>query len=65
MHFVEQQKNIDCSPTLYSLQGSFVLLHGDIACIRFLAKLVVNYKYFLLFVDLFTSKIFFYPMKVF
>ena len=35
----------------------------DIADIRFLAKLAVDPKYCLLFVDLFTSKIYVYPMK--
>ena len=39
------------------------MLHADIADIRFLAKSAVDPKYFFLLVDLFTSKIYVYPMK--
>ena len=39
------------------------MLHADIADIRFLAKSAVDPKYCLLLVDLFTSKIYVYPMK--
>ena len=39
------------------------MLHADIADIRFLTKSATDPKYFLLLVDLFTSKIFVYPMK--
>ena len=41
----------------------FEVIQVDIADIRFLAKLAVDPKYCLLFVDLFTSKIYVYPMK--
>ena len=63
MPFVEQQRGIDQFSTLYSFKGPFELLHADIAHIRFLASLAVNPKYCLIFVDLFTSKIYMYPMK--
>ena len=39
------------------------MLHADIADIQFLAKSAVDPKYCLLLVDLFTSKIYVYPMK--
>ena len=38
-------------------------MHGDIADTRFLAKSAVDPKYCLLLVDLFTSKVYIYPMK--
>ena len=49
--------------TLYSVGKSFELLHAGIADTRFLAKSVVDPKYCLLLVDLFTSKVYIYPMK--
>ena len=60
--FIEKRKNIDCY-MLYSFKGPFALLYVDIADIRFLAKSAVDRKYCLLLVDLFTSKIYTYPMK--
>ena len=60
--FVEQKKNIDRS-TLYRFKSPFELLHADIAYINFLAKSAVHPKHYLLFVDLFTSKIYTYLMK--
>ena len=49
--------------TLYSISKPFELLHTDIADLRFLAKFAVDPKYCLLIVDLFSSKIYVYPMK--
>ena len=49
--------------TLFSISKPFELVHGDIADIRFLAKSAVDPKYCLLLVDLFTSKVYIYPMK--
>ena len=60
--FVTKRSNIDHS-TLYSISKPFELLHADIADLRFLAKSAVDPKYCLLIVDLFTSKIYAYPMK--
>ena len=60
--FVNKRSNIDHS-TLYSISKPFELLHADIADLRFLARSAVDPKYCLLIVDLFTSKIYVYPMK--
>ena len=60
--FVDQNKDID-RLTLYSFKGPFELLHADITYKDFLANLAVDRKYCLLFVDLFTSKIFMCPMR--
>ena len=60
--FIENKRNIDKS-TLYSFNGPFQLLHADIADIRFFSKSAVDPKYCLLFVDLFTQKIYTYPMR--
>ena len=60
--FVNKRSNIDHS-ALYSISKPFELLHADIADLRFLAKSAVDPKYCLLIVDLFTSKIYVYPMK--
>ena len=60
--FVNKRSNID-HWTLYSFRKPFELLHADIADLRFLLKLAVDPKYSLFAVDLFTSKIYVYPMK--
>ena len=60
--FVDKKKDIDRS-TLYSFSKPFKLLHADIADIRFFAKSAADPHYCLLFVDLFTQKIYTYPMK--
>ena len=60
--FVNKRSNIDHS-TLYSISKPFELLHADIADIRFLGNSAVDPKYCLLTVDLFSSKIYVYPMK--
>ena len=54
--FVEQRKDIDHSPALYSINMPFELVHADIADIRFFSTSTVDPKYCLLAVDLFTSK---------
>ena len=46
--------------TLFSIGQPY---HADIANTRFLAKSAIDPKYCLLLVDLFTSKIYIYPMK--
>ena len=56
------KSNVDHS-TLYTVGKPFELLHADIADTRFLAKSAVDPKYCLLLVDLFTSKVYIYPMK--
>ena len=60
--FIDKRTNIDCS-TLYSFSKPFEVMHADIVDLRFLAKSAVDPKYCLLIVDLFTSKIYVYPMK--
>ena len=60
--FVNKRSNIDHS-TLYSISKPFDLLHADVADLRCLKQSAVNPKYCLLLVDLFTSKIYVYPMK--
>ena len=56
------KKNI-IHTTLYSFSRPFEVLHAGIAYISFLARSVVDPKFCLLFVDLFTSKIYTYPME--
>ena len=60
--FIEQKSNVDRS-TLYSFKAPFELFHADIADIRFLAKSAVDPHYCLVLIDLFTNKIYTYPMK--
>ena len=60
--FFEKKGDIDRS-TLFSIGKPFQKVHADIADLRFLAKSAVDPKYALLAVDLFTSKIYVYPMK--
>ena len=60
--FIEKRNDIDRS-TLYSFNGPFQLLQGDIAYISFLVKSAVDPKFCLFFVNLFTSKIYTFPMK--
>ena len=61
--FVEQKKDIDRSSTLYSVNAPLQFFHADVADIRFFSKSAVDPKYALLCVDLFSSKIYIYPMK--
>ena len=61
--FIEKRSKTDRS-TIYSLSKLFEVLQADIADIRFLAKSTLDPKYCVLFVDLFTSKIYVYPMKI-
>ena len=60
--FVEKQVDVD-RLTLYSFSSHFEALQADIADIRFLGKSAVDPKHCLLFVDLFISMIYTYPMK--
>ena len=60
--YINKKSNID-HLKLYIISRPFEALHADIADLRFLAKSAVDCKYYLLIVDLFTSKIYVYPMK--
>ena len=61
--FVSRSDDIDRS-TLFSIQAPFDLLHADVCDLGFLEKSAANPKYCLLLVDLFTSKIYIYGMKI-
>ena len=54
---------MDRLSALYSIKTPFELVHADVADIRFFSKSAVDPKYFLLAVDLSTSKTSVYPMK--
>ena len=60
--FLENKKSINNS-TLYSFNDPFQLLHADIADIRFFSKSAADPHYCLLFVDLFTQKIYTFLIK--
>ena len=60
--FNDLKSNVGHS-ALFSIGKPFELLHADIADSRFLAKSAVDLKYCLLLIDLFTSKIYVYPME--
>ena len=60
--FVEKKDDIDRS-TLYSFDGPFQLLHADVGNLEFLGKSAADQKYCLLFVDLFTSKVYVYSLR--
>ena len=55
--------DIDCSSALYSIKGAFELVQEDVANIRFFSKSAENPSYCLLWVDLFSLKVYVYPMK--
>ena len=59
--FVEKCE-IDHS-TLYSFDGPFQLLHADVGNLEFLRKHATFPQYVLVLVDLFSSRIYTYPMK--
>ena len=56
--FVEKTKENIIHTALYSFHRPFEALQADIAYISFLARLAVDPKFCVLFVDLFTSKIY-------
>ena len=49
--------------TLYSFNAPFQLLHADIGNLEFLGKNATFPQYVLVIVDLFSSKVYTYPMK--
>ena len=61
--FVEQKQDIDRSSTLYSINGPMQFFHADVVDIRVFSKSAVDPKYALLCADLFSSKVYVYPMK--
>ena len=56
--FVEKTKENIIHTALYSFHRPFEALQADIAYISFLARLAVDPKFCVLFVDLFTSKLY-------
>ena len=58
-----QKRKIDRS-TLYSFYGPFQLLHSDVGNLEFLGKNATFPQYFLVIVDLFSSKFYTYSMKI-
>ena len=61
--FVEQEKDIDRSSSLYTIDGPMQFFHADPAYLQFLTKSAVDPKYALVCVDLFSSKIYVYTMR--
>ena len=61
--FVEKKDDIDRS-TLYSFNAPFQLLHADVGNLDLLGRSAADPRYCLLFVDLFTSKVYTYLMKM-
>ena len=61
--FIEQKKDIDQSSTHYRIKAPFELFHADIANIKFLSKSTAEPHYCLLCVNLFSPKIYTYPIK--
>ena len=61
--FVEQKKDIDRSSSLYTVDGPLQFFHADVAYLKFSLKSAVDPKYALICVDLFSSKVFVYPMR--
>ena len=61
--FVEERNSVDRSSTLYSFKAPFELFHADVADVRFLAKSAVDPHYCLVLIDLFSNKVYTYPMK--
>ena len=61
--FVEKKDDIDRS-TFYSFNAPFQLLHADVGNLDLLGRSAADPRYCLLFVDLFTSKVYTYLMKM-
>ena len=57
-----EKREIDHS-TLYSFDAPFQLFHADVASLEFLGKNATFPQYVLVLVDLFSSKVYTYPMK--
>ena len=58
-----EKREID-TPTLYSFDGPFRLIHPDVGNLEFLGKNAAIPKYASLVVDHFSSKVYVYPMRV-
>ena len=56
------KREIDRS-TLYSFDGPFQLIHADFGNLEILGKSATTARYVLLVLDLYSSKIYVYPMR--
>ena len=61
--YVKKSDDIDRS-TVSSIHAPFDLFHADVGDLRFLGKSAADPKYCLLLVDLFTSKVYVYGMRI-
>ena len=61
-NYYVEKREIDRS-NLYSFNGSFQLLHADIGNLESVGKNATVPKYVLLLVDLYSSKVYVYPMR--
>ena len=59
--FVEKRE-IDRS-TLYTFEETFQLIHADVGNLEFLGKNATILRYVILIVDLYSSKVYVYPMR--
>ena len=57
-----EKREVDHS-TLYSFDAPFQLFHTDVGNLEFLGKNATFPQYVLVLVDLFSSKVYTYPMK--
>ena len=57
-----EKREID-SLTLYSFDGPFQLIHADVGNLEFLGKSATVRRYVLLVVDIYSSKVYVYPMR--
>ena len=57
-----EKREIDHS-TLYSFDAPFQLFHADVAHLEFFGKNATFRQYVLVLVDLFSSKVYTFPMK--
>ena len=57
-----EKREIDRS-TLYSFDGPFQLIHANVGNLEFLGKSAKTPRYVLLAVDLYSSKVYVYPMR--
>ena len=58
-----EKREIDSS-TLYSFDGPFQLIHADVGNLEFLGKSATVRRYVLLVVDIYSSKVYVYPMRL-
>ena len=60
---LNRKKDIDRSWSLYTVDAPLQFFHADVAYLKFFSKSAIDPKYALICVDLFSSKVYVYPMK--